>query len=65
MNNKLIPEVQSPCVSNCCLDGDDVCLGCYRTLTDILVWSRSTNFQRNEIVMAAKERSLQRRKKLE
>lgn len=31
--------VKSPCVENCCLNEDDVCLGCFRTLEEILSWS--------------------------
>jgi len=30
--------VQSPCVSNCCLDNDDICLGCHRSLDEITGW---------------------------
>ena len=28
----------SPCVRHCCLDEHDVCLGCYRSLAEILAW---------------------------
>lgn len=30
--------VQSPCVRNCTLDENDVCLGCGRTLAEITEW---------------------------
>ncbi|MDO9214286.1 MAG: DUF1289 domain-containing protein [Methylococcales bacterium] len=29
----------SPCVRNCCLDNDDICLGCFRSLEEIRQWS--------------------------
>ena len=33
----------SPCVRNCCLDPDtDVCLGCFRALSEITGWSEAT-----------------------
>lgn len=32
-----LPE--SPCVRNCCLNDDDVCLGCFRSLDEIRTWS--------------------------
>lgn len=28
----------SPCVRNCCLDENDICLGCYRSLSETLNW---------------------------
>ena len=34
--------VASPCVRNCCLDDRDVCLGCHRTLAQILRFSRQS-----------------------
>ena len=59
MNKQPTSEVQSPCVSNCCLDDDDVCLGCFRTLDDILRWSKTNDSQKTEIIKSAKRRSLQ------
>ncbi|GLT20073.1 hypothetical protein GCM10007938_38560 [Vibrio zhanjiangensis] len=32
-------DVPSPCVRMCCLDEKNICLGCYRTLDEILEWS--------------------------
>ena len=34
-NNDKIP---SPCVRNCCLNENDVCIGCNRSLSEILNW---------------------------
>ncbi|WP_428848322.1 DUF1289 domain-containing protein [Shewanella olleyana] len=33
-------EPRSPCVANCCLDLQDVCLGCHRTHKEILAWHK-------------------------
>ena len=49
-------KVVSPCVSNCCLDDEDVCLGCHRTLDEILRWSAASNEQKIEIINQAKQR---------
>ncbi|WP_115405473.1 DUF1289 domain-containing protein [Shewanella morhuae] len=27
-----------PCIRNCCLDQQDICLGCFRHLDEILAW---------------------------
>ncbi|RCU45516.1 MULTISPECIES: DUF1289 domain-containing protein [Corallincola] len=32
----------SPCVRNCCLDDNDICLGCFRSLEEILAWRESS-----------------------
>lgn len=34
-------EVASPCIRSCCLDKTDICLGCYRSLDEILGWSKA------------------------
>lgn len=30
----------TPCIRHCCLDQKDVCMGCFRTLNDILHWHK-------------------------
>ncbi|MBM4207357.1 MAG: DUF1289 domain-containing protein [Gammaproteobacteria bacterium] len=55
MNNvPVTPEadslVPSPCIRNCCLDEDDVCLGCFRNLAEVIAWSEADNATR-EIVL--------------
>lgn len=46
----------SPCVRNCCLDEQDTCLGCYRTLEEILAWGKADNAKRRQILDSAKQR---------
>lgn len=55
------PTVASPCVRNCCLDDDDVCLGCHRTLDEIMAWSGAANDERRAILDRATERALHRK----
>ena len=43
-------RVGSPCVRNCCLGDDDVCLGCFRTLQEICGWSEASDEQRTAIL---------------
>jgi len=31
--------IESPCIRVCCLDENDICLGCYRSIDDVLQWS--------------------------
>jgi predicted Fe-S protein YdhL (DUF1289 family) len=49
-------SLESPCVRNCCLDSDDVCLGCGRKLEEILQWHRASESERKTILELAKTR---------
>jgi len=33
-------SLTSPCIKNCCLDLDDICLGCFRSLDEITQWTQ-------------------------
>ena len=30
--------VRSPCIEKCCLNSDNVCVGCFRSLAEIAQW---------------------------
>lgn len=45
--DEIIPH---PCVRNCCLDEDEVCMGCFRSLEEILAWHSATTEQKREIL---------------
>ncbi|PUA26893.1 MAG: hypothetical protein B0W54_20990 [Cellvibrio sp. 79] len=55
--------VQSPCVRNCCLNEDDICLGCFRTLAEITRWGAVDNLIKEDIVLRAKQRRCEYQKK--
>ena len=57
-----ISTVTSPCVRDCCLDEAEVCMGCGRTLQDILRWHAASDEEREAILVAAKARVAERRK---
>lgn len=40
----------SPCVRNCCLDNNDLCLGCFRYINEITSW-QSYNEQEKQKVL--------------
>ena len=46
----------SPCVRNCCLDDAEVCLGCGRTLDEILEWHQATAPRRHAILETSTQR---------
>lgn len=51
--------VESPCIRNCCLDDNDICVGCYRSLVEITRWSLVNESTKAEIVAAAEIRRAQ------
>jgi hypothetical protein len=48
--------VQSPCIGNCCLDDEMICLGCFRSLEEIKDWTLVDNDRRRVIVQNAARR---------
>jgi uncharacterized protein len=54
------PSLQSPCIRNCCLSENDVCLGCGRELQEILHWHQASTAEREAILLRASERRQQR-----
>jgi len=48
--------VASPCIRNCCLDEHDICLGCFRSLEEIVAWGDADNQRRREILSNATRR---------
>ena len=49
-------DVASPCIRNCCLDDQDICVGCGRSLGEITRWSTSNNVEKQFILSAAARR---------
>ncbi|MFC3122282.1 DUF1289 domain-containing protein [Agaribacter flavus] len=42
----------SPCIRNCCLDNNDICIGCKRTIDEIVEWSQATD-ERKAVILAS------------
>lgn len=57
-------QLLSPCVDNCCLDENDVCIGCWRTLDEILAWRQLSDLEKTKIIDDCKIRQQQRKKDL-
>lgn len=48
--------IKSPCVHICCLDEQDICLGCYRTGDEICKWGSMSNDERKSVMEKVAER---------
>ena len=49
-------EPQSPCISVCVLDENDICAGCYRSADEITDWFMASAEQKREMLARARER---------
>ena len=48
----------SPCISVCLLDENDICVGCYRSATEITDWFMASSRERSEMLLLAADRRL-------
>jgi predicted Fe-S protein YdhL (DUF1289 family) len=39
--------ISSPCIGKCLLGPDKICIGCFRTINEITVWSQVDDETRN------------------
>ena len=56
-------HVPSPCVRNCCLNEQDVCMGCGRKLEEIIRWGDADDKERLEILERSQQRVQEMRKR--
>ena len=49
-------EPQSPCISICVLDEQDICCGCFRSADEITDWFMASSDGKREILERARER---------
>ncbi|MEM0910366.1 MAG: DUF1289 domain-containing protein [Pseudomonadota bacterium] len=52
-------KIPSPCVRICSLNENDICLGCYRTLDEIISWSASSIDEKNLILYNCQKRRVE------
>lgn len=48
--NAGVKQVDSPCIRNCCLDDDDICMGCFRHVNEITAWQAMSAHDRGEVL---------------
>ena len=42
--------IASPCVRNCCLNEEDICIGCFRNIDEICGWSAADEGEKLKIL---------------
>ena len=48
--------MDTPCIRQCTLDGNNVCRGCYRSLDEIVAWHDADVRRRRQILSEAARR---------
>jgi len=48
----------SPCINICHLNGNDICVGCFRSSTEIMTWKDLDDEARKQILAKAQKREL-------
>ena len=52
------PGVPSPCISVCRMDaGSGLCLGCFRTLDEIIAWGRASDHDKRVVWRSIAQRA--------
>mgnify|MGYP000468061689 FL=1 len=49
-------NIISPCVRNCCLNEQDICLGCFRSLEEIRQWNASAEKAKARVLVLSQAR---------
>ena len=50
-------EPKSPCISICTLDGNDICVGCYRRAQEITDWLVMSEVRKREVLRLCARRA--------
>lgn len=44
-------KIESPCVRNCCLNKENICTACLRSLDEIMEWGQASEIQKEAIMI--------------
>jgi len=53
-----IPTIEKPCIRQCTLNDEEICMGCFRTFNDMLKWHKSSIEEKKHVLQLAEERSI-------
>ena len=55
-----LEPVASPCISICTLDDADICMGCHRTVDEIIDWAMLDDDEKRAVLERVRERAATR-----
>jgi predicted Fe-S protein YdhL (DUF1289 family) len=56
MNAPPTDPLASPCIRNCCLDEANICMGCGRSLQEVVAWGTASDAEKTEILARSRQR---------
>ena len=51
-----MPTIDKPCIRQCCLNDEDICMGCFRTFNDMLKWNKASVDEKKKMLEKAEVR---------
>jgi len=48
--------IEKPCIRQCCLDKEDICMGCFRRLSDMKIWHKASIKEKEQMLQIASKR---------
>jgi len=63
INKPLSSTTTSPCIRNCCLNEDDICLGCFRHIDEITGWHSMNKQQQQAVLELCQQRRIIRQQR--
>lgn len=52
-------DINKPCIKQCCLNEEEICLGCFRTFNDMCLWNKSSIEEKKEMMQRAERRKIE------
>lgn len=49
-------NIKSPCSRNCCLNQQNICLGCFRHIDEIIAWQSYSEQNKEQIMLVCQQR---------
>lgn len=56
-------NINKPCIKQCSLNEEEICLGCFRSFNDMLQWNKAGIEEKQEILNIAGTRKMEYAKK--
>ena len=49
-------DIDKPCIRRCCLNKEDICLGCFRSFDDMCKWNKASIEEKQQMLTVAEQR---------
>ncbi len=56
----LLQEIASPCIGVCRLDERRICVGCWRSIDEIVAWRSLNNEEKQRVIAVSEQRRILR-----